>query len=363
MKFPTFEQTLLALLTITRDVIKETGEPYNTEKAIRNLATHFGLTNEEKEMLLPGKTGKIFRNLVSDARDHLRGAKLISGANRNFLITTTGKALLRKKLTEIDEKMLQECMGYKNYLKEQAEEVKLNAKWYKENGFLTPQETLVAIKKGISEYNNKGKKANIITQNNEKPLQLNISYSIEDQIKQLHTEYNNKLKADILEKIAVMDPSMFEELSINVLSKLIYSDAKASTNLKEFGKTLGRTGDGGIDGLITKQDIIHGETKYFVQCKRYKASIGAEQIRNFVGALAGQKAKFGIFVTTSYFTKAAEEFVLDLEKFKIKLIDGNEFAELMIKKEVGTQRVVSHYINAIDHEFFSSRIKSKTTLF
>jgi restriction system protein len=363
MNFPNFEQILLALLIFTRDVTKETGESYNTEKAIRNLATHFGLTTEEKEILIPNNNSKVFRSLVSDARDHLRGANLIEGYNRNFGITTTGKALLRKKLVAIDEKMLHEYAGYKIFLKEQTAEAKLNAKWYKDHGFLTPQETLAASKKIVADYNNKSKKISQTSKDNGKPSELNLRYSLEEEIKKLHVEYNAKLKADILEKVTAMDPTMFEELSINVLSKLIYSDAKSSTNLKEFGKTLGRTGDGGIDGLITKQDVIHGETKYFVQCKRHKASIGAPQIRDFVGALAGQKAKFGIFVTTSYFTKAAEEFASDLEKFKIKLIDGNEFAELMIKKEVGTQRVASHYINAIDHEFFSSRIKSKTTLF
>ena len=363
MNFPNFEQVLLTLLMFTRDAMKETGDPYNTEKAIRNLATHFGLTSEEKEMLIPNTNSKVFRNLVSDARDHLRGANLIEGFNKNFVITTIGKTLLRRKLVAIDDKILHECVGYKAFLKMHTEENKLAAKWYKENGLLTPIETHIAMKKFINEYNSKSKKAISSSQNIEKPLQLNVRYSLEEQIKQLHTEYNAKLKADILEKIAVMAPSMFEELSINVLSKLIYPDSKSSTHLKEFGKTLGRSGDGGIDGLITKQDTIHGETKYFVQCKRYKANIGAPQIRDFVGALIGKKAKVGIFVTTSAFTKAAEEYAADLDKITLKLIDGNELVDLMIKKEVGTQRVASHYINAIDQEFFSSRVKSKTTLF
>lgn len=363
MNFPTFEQTLLALLTITRDVTKQTNDLYNTERAIRNLAKHFGLTPEERELEL-SSGGKIFRELVTTARDHLRGAKLIEGANRNFETTTAGRSLLRKKPSIIDEKMLLECAGYKTFLKDMIDDTKANAQWYKENKVLTPQETLVVLKKTINDYNNKGKVANNASKPSTKPVQLNLRYSLEEQISQLHQEHNEKLKADLLTKVKGMHPTMFEELSINVLSKLIYPEVRATTSLKDFGKTLGRSGDGGIDGVITKKDAIRGEIKYFVQCKRWKTNtIGEPQIRDFVGALVKQKAKVGIFITTTSFTKAAEEYVLDLEKYEVKLIDGGEFVHHMIEHEVGVQRLSSYRLKAIDQEFFSSKSTDKTTLF
>ena len=77
MNLPTFEQTLWSLLTFTRDVAKQTNESYNTEKAIRNLASHFGLTTEEREIEFEG--GKVFRQLVTTARDHLMGSGLLEG--------------------------------------------------------------------------------------------------------------------------------------------------------------------------------------------------------------------------------------------------------------------------------------------
>lgn len=363
MNFPTFEKTLLALLTVTRDVTKQNSDSYNTERAIRNLAKHFNLTTDEKELELSGG-GKIFRELVTSARDHLRGAKLIEGSNRDFETTTAGRSLLRKKPVVIDEKILLEYAGYKAFLKEMLEITKLNAKWHKENKILTSQETLILLKKTISEYNNKSKTVNNASKISIKPVQLNLRYSLEEQIVQLHNEHNEKLKADLLAKVKAMHPAMFEELSVSVLSKLIYPEARSFTNLKDFGKTLGRSGDGGIDGVITKKDAIRGETKYFVQCKRWKTNtIGEPQIRDFVGALVKQKAKVGIFITTTSFTKAAEEYVLDLEKFEVKLIDGDEFVHHMIEHEVGVQRLSSYRLKAIDQEFFSSKSVEKTTLF
>lgn len=363
MNFPTFEQTLLALLTITRDVTKQTSDSYNTERAIRNLAKHFGLSTEVREMEFAGGS-KIFRELVSTARDHLRGAKLIEGANRNFETTAAGRTLLRKKLNLIDEKMLLEYASYKAFLKEIAEDTKINIQWYKENKILTPQETLVKLKKTINEYNNKGKTVDSALKSSIKPLQLNLRYSLEEQINQLHQEHNEKLKTDLLAKVKTMHPAMFEELSVSVLSKLIYPEARPFTNLKDFGKTLGRSGDGGIDGVITKKDTIRGETKYFVQCKRWKTNtIGEPQIRDFVGALVKQRAKVGIFITTTSFTKAAEDYVLDLDKFEVKLIDGNEFVHHMIENEVGVQRISNYRLKAIDQEFFSSKSKEIGTLF
>ena len=363
MAFPTFEQTLLSLLTFTRDVTKQGSESYNTERAIRNLASHFELTPEEREMEFIG--GKVFRRLVQEARDHLMGARLIEGANRNFETTTAGRSLLRKKPTTIDEKMLQDCTGYKTFMKDLIEHGELHAEYYKENKILSDYDTLKQLKIVIQEYNTPKSKATKNSQKTDiKPLQLNIRYSLEEQITLLHQEHNTKLKEDLLAKVKTISPAMFEELAVLVVSKLIYPEPKSETELKKLTKTVGRSGDGGIDGIITKNDKIHGELKYYVQAKRWKGTtIGEPQIRDFVGALVKQNAKIGIFITTTSFTKAAEEYVSDLERFKIRLIDGNEFIQYMIDYEVGVQRLSSYRLKAIDQEFFTSQVVQKNTLF
>lgn len=377
MNFPTFEQTLLTLLIYTRDVTKQNSDTYNTERAIRNLAKHFELTLEEREMEFT--SGKMFRELITHARNHLRGARLIEGYNKAFEITPAGRLLLRKKPSIIDEKVLTEYTGYNAFLKELVADAKDNAKWYKDNNILNMQASLTLLKKSITDYNNKNSVKTVVKVSNkvavgvavvskiskEKPQQLSIGYSLEDQISRLHQEHTSQLKKELLEKVKLMTPPMFEELSVSVLSKLIYPEAKYNPSiLKDFGKTLGKTGDGGIDGIITKKDGLGRETKYFVQSKRWKSTtVGEPQLRDFVGALVKQKAKVGIFITTSSFTKAAEEYASDLDKFELKLIDGNEFVQHMIENEVGVQRLSNYKLRAIDQEYFASKSALRLSLF
>ena len=364
MIFPTFEQVLLSLLVITRDVTKQSKDSYNTERAIRNLAKQFDLTSEEREMEFAG--GKVFRDLVTSARDHLMGAKLLEGANRNFEITANGKSLLRKKVTVVDEKMLQEYPNYKIYLKAVVDYSKSNAQWYKENQIMTPTNKLIALKKFVNDYNFKSKTVTNISKPDVKSVQLNIRYSLEEEINRLHQEHNAKLKEDLLVKVKAMSPALFEELSVAVLAKLIFTEIKSSSSpeLKNIAKAVGRSGDGGIDGIIIKNDKIRGETKYYVQAKRWnKTTIGEPEIRNFVGALVKQRAKVGIFITTSSYTKAAEEYATDLDKIELKLIDGDEFMQHMIDNEVGVQKLSKYELNAVDQEFFSSKSLQKATLF
>lgn len=360
---PTFEQVLLALLTITKDETKQVGTSYNTERAIRNLSAHFEFSTEDKEIKL-GNGVKVIRDLVITARDHLRGAGLIEGSSKNFSVTTTGKALLRKKPSIIDEKLLQSFPEYKAFIKELTDYAKLNLQWYKENDIQTPKEALLSMKKFIEDYNNNEKLPRKKVVNNPIPVQLNIRYSLEDQIDKLYQELNKKLREELLEKVKAMPPAMFEELSVAVISKLIYPDTRNQDELKKVGKTLGKTGDGGIDGIVIKKETFR-ETKYYVQCKRWKnTTIGEQQIRDFAGALTKDNSDttIGIFITTSSFTKAAEEFIKH-SKYKINLVDGQEFIQYMIDFDIGVQRITSYRVRTIDQEFFSVKSKSKTTLF
>jgi len=118
---------------------------------------------------------------------------------------------------------------------------------------------------------------------------------------------------------------------------------------KEAGQTVGRAGDGGIDGII-KEDKL-GLDIIYIQAKRWENIVGRPEIQKFAGALQGQRARKGIFITTSDFTKDALDYVKNIDS-KIILIDGRRLAELMIEHNVGVSSVASYEIKKIDSDYF-----------
>jgi len=107
--------------------------------------------------------------------------------------------------------------------------------------------------------------------------------------------------------------------------------------------------DGGIDGLINEDRL--GLDRIYVQAKRWQESVGRPQIQNFVGALAGQHASKGIFITTSDFSSGATEFAKSVPQ-RVILIDGQRLAELMIEHNVGVSRAINYEIKRVDSDYF-----------
>ena len=120
---------------------------------------------------------------------------------------------------------------------------------------------------------------------------------------------------------------------------------------KDAGQAIGRKGDEGIDGII-KEDRL-GLDIIYLQAKRWEGSVGRPEIQKFAGALDGQRARKGIFITTSEFTKEAEDYVSRIDK-KIILIDGVTLARLMIDFGVGVTSVVTYEVKKIDSDYFES---------
>jgi len=118
---------------------------------------------------------------------------------------------------------------------------------------------------------------------------------------------------------------------------------------KEAGQAIGKSGDEGIDGII-KEDKL-GLDIIYLQAKRWENPVGRPEIQKFVGALQGQRARKGIFITTSNFTRDALDYVKNIES-KIILIDGTLLSELMIEHNVGVATVASYKIKKIDSDYF-----------
>ena len=155
------------------------------------------------------------------------------------------------------------------------------------------------------------------------------------------------LAADLLDKVKSCTPAFFERLVVELLVKMGYGGSRA-----DAGKALGRSGDGGIDGII-KEDRL-GLDAIYTQAKRWADKpVGRPEVQQFQGALSGHGAVKGIFMTTSQFTKEAREYAAGLRNSKIILIDGEELAELMIDQDIGVSTAATYEVKRIDSDYFS----------
>ena len=161
-----------------------------------------------------------------------------------------------------------------------------------------------------------------------------------------YKDLRETLAGDLLDTIKACSPEFFERLVIDVLIAMNYGGSR-----KEAGEAMGKSGDEGIDGII-KEDKLGLDTIY-IQAKRWdKTTVGRPEIQKFAGALLGQAARKGIFITTSRFSREAVDYVKGLDA-KIILIDGERLAELMIEYNVGVDPVTTYAIKKIDLDYFS----------
>ena len=169
----------------------------------------------------------------------------------------------------------------------------------------------------------------------------------EESVEENYQQIQGELAADLLLQIKDNSPAFFEELVIDLLVAMGYGGSR------EDAEAVGRSGDGGIDGIIN-EDIL-GLDVIYVQAKRWQADVGEPPVRDFVGALQGRRARKGIFITTSAFSKGAKEYVseVDTKDTKIVLIDGYQLAQFMIDHNVGVSVVKSYEIKRVDSDYFA----------
>ena len=155
-----------------------------------------------------------------------------------------------------------------------------------------------------------------------------------------------ELASDLLTRIKACSPAFFERLVVELLLKMGYGGSR-----RDFGEAIGKPGDGGIDGVI-KEDKLGLEAVY-LQAKRWgDGQVGSKEIQAFVGALHGKKARKGVFITTSSFSKPASDYVREIQD-KVILIDGPTLADLLIEHGVGVSTVATYEIKKIDSDYFA----------
>ncbi|GAI71568.1 unnamed protein product, partial [marine sediment metagenome] len=149
---------------------------------------------------------------------------------------------------------------------------------------------------------------------------------------------------EIIQQIRATSPGMFERIVVELIVKMGYGGS-----LKDAGDAVGGIGDEGIDGII-KEDKL-GLDNIYIQAKRWKNTVGRPEIQKFAGALQGKRAKRGIFISTSDYTREAREYADNIES-SIVLIDGNQLAQLMIDNDVGCSPLNTYEVKRIDGDYF-----------
>ena len=300
---PTYEEVMLPFLKLLSD-----SQEHSLSETHDKLAGLFKLTEKEVRELLPSGQQAIFRNRVGWARTYMKKAGLLTSPKRaHFQITDRGKELLKENPKEINGSVLKRYPEFVEF--QTVKKSKLN--------------------KGESKF---------------KPPEIDPEKTPEEILEYAYLKLKNDLGKEVLEIVKSCSPAFFEKLVIDLLLALGYGGSR-----KDAGEAMGKSGDGGIDGII-KEDKL-GLDIIYLQAKRWENSVPVKEIRDFTGALASKKAKKGIFITTSSFPKSVYEFVGHVE-YKIILIDGERLADLMIENNVGLSTINTYKVKTIDSDYF-----------
>ena len=173
----------------------------------------------------------------------------------------------------------------------------------------------------------------------------------EERIAQATAEMDAELRSKLLEAILAAPPSFFEHLIVDLLIAMGYGGSRA-----DAGETLGQSGDGGVDGVIREDRL--GLDRIYLQAKRYQSSnkIGSPAMQGFVGALHGQGANKGVFITTSDFTPDARAFTDKLGGMRVVLINGDTLTRLMLQHGVGVRTQETVAIRRLDTDYFNDDV-------
>lgn len=302
MPIPDYQQVKLPALKIL-----SSGQPRRLRELYDELGKVFQLTPEERAELLPSGTQQRWNNRVNWACYDLYKANILSRPKKGtYQITDFGRSILAENPANLDRTFLRKIPEF--------------LAW--DRG--TPQASgSVAVEAESS------------------------TQTANERLEAAFEEMQTALKQDLLEIVRKMDPYAFEQLVVDLLVAMGYGGSKA-----EAAQVTQRSGDEGIDGVI-KEDRLGLETIY-LQAKRWQNAVGRKELQAFVGALAGQGASKGVFITTGEFATTAAEYVdaIGQRGQKIVLIDGDRLAALMIEHNVGVSSVKTYALKRVDSDYF-----------
>lgn len=309
MSVPDYQTIMLPLLRFAADKQEE----LSTGEAVEALAKEFDLSDDDLKELLPSGIQATFVNRVGWASTYMKKAGLLEATRRGYCkITSRGQNLLKKQPKIINVKILRqypEFLEFQQLKGKRVNEKDPFAKDPPDPSAATPSEALEAAYENL----------------------------------------RDELADELLSKLKKSSPSFFERVVVELLVKMGYGGSRA-----DAGKAVGKSGDGGIDGII-KEDKL-GLDVIYIQAKRWDSnSVGRPDVMQFAGALQAQKANKGIFITTSKFTNEALEYVSKIGS-KIVLLDGEQLTTLMIEHDVGVSTVSLYPVKRIDADYFDESL-------
>ena len=268
-------------------------------------ASRLGLSDADKDELVPSGSQAVYKNRAGWAHDRLKRAGYSSSPRRGYWrITPEGLAFASSHPAPLADEMIVE-LATSNLL------VRLGPAPNPEHA-VAPVATASLART-----------------------------SPDDRLEEALTELRLSVAAELLETLGQVPPKLFETIVLDLLHKMGYGTSRSDL------QRVGGSGDGGIDGIISLDRL--GLEKVYVQAKRWQNTVGRPEVQAFYGALAGQRANKGVFITTSSYTPQALEFARSVER--IVLVDGQQLAGLMIDHEVGvTSRALR--VAKLDSDYF-----------
>lgn len=303
MAIPGFQNFFLPVLRAFAD-----GKDLRAQELRASVAAQMQLSPAELQERLAGGT-LTFNSRVGWAKTYLDKAGLIRTVQKGtYALTPAGKALLEEAPASIDQKFLRRYDSFREFMLGGSEANE------PETAALTPTTTPVDTR----------------TPNEQ----------LEDGYRQLRKQ----TEQDLLQRVLSSSPRFFEELVVELLVRMGYGGSR-----DDAGKALGRSGDGGIDGVI-KEDPL-GLDAVYLQAKRWQNNVGRPEIQGFVGSLEGERARKGVFITTAGFTKEARDYAARIDK-RVVLVDGLQLASLMFEHGIGVTPVSVYEVKRLDGDYF-----------
>lgn len=301
MAIPDFQSIMRPLIEAHAD-----GKEHLNRDLVRQLADQFGRSEEERREMLPSGRAKLFDNRVGWAKSHGMQAGLLESPRRAVsTITERGRQVLADHPERVDLRVLNEFDEYREFRKRRKEAT------------------------GETDTDDD-------TSEDAPP---------EEMLENAYQKVRRQIEADLLRQIMDNPPDFLERVVVDLVVRMGYGGSR-----KDAGEALGKSGDEGIDGII-KEDPL-GLDVIYLQAKRWEGSVGRPEIQKFAGALQGQRARKGIFITTSTFTPDALDYVSRIDS-KIILIDGSRLARLMFDHGIGVATASTYEVKRIDSDYFA----------
>ena len=296
MAVPDFQSFFKPLLDLAAD-----GKEHSIQEAREVIAKVMALPEADMKEPLPSGIQTKFENRVAWAKSYFIQAKVLESPRRSiFRITQRGMDLHKAGHKRIDNRILNQYPEFLEFHK-----VRATKEEEQEPSRETPEETLQKSYESI----------------------------------------RGDLAGQIVQRIANNSPQFFERMVVDLMVAMGYGGSRT-----DAGKSIGGSGDEGIDGII-KEDRL-GLDLVYLQAKRWEGTVGRPDVRKFVGALHGKRAKKGVFITTSKFSDDAKNYVETIDP-KVILIDGRILAELMIDHGLGTTTAATFEVKRIDSDYFT----------